>query len=187
MGFVISAAPLILFVATTVLLRNQWRRSLALLFIGPVIAVFLVLIGGIGLDLATGVGGDYSLEGLPSLVLTFFLLVGVYAIYPRGAWVAVLVLISWLFFGQAPEGRSRRERLLSGLMAGLLAGIFTAAALFVFFQSSVLVNLIAVPNDPNTRHPSPLSMQITILTGLCDGVLLAYLSSRLGRGEGSGA
>ncbi|HUN59885.1 MAG TPA: hypothetical protein VMU41_17390 [Candidatus Binataceae bacterium] len=185
MGFVISAAPLILLIATTALLRNQWRRSLALLFIGPVIASFIVLTGGIIVDVITGLGGDYSLKGLPWLGLMFFLLVGVYAIYPRGAWVAVFVLSSWPFLGQASETRSLRVRLLPGLMVGLLAGILTAAALFLFFKSSALVDLIAVPNDPNTRHPSPLSIQITILTGLCDGGLLAYLSCRVRRSKGS--
>jgi hypothetical protein len=178
MAVAISVAPLIFFVATVILCRYQWRRALVLFFIGPIVATFLVMIGGIEFDTASGTGVDISAKSLPWLPIFFFLLFGVKAIYPRGAWVAMFTLLAWRFLGHAPEDRFRHERLLSGLMVGLLAATFTVVALFLVFHSSALVHLIEVPNDPNTRHPSPLSLQITMLTGLCDGLLLVCLINR---------
>ena len=163
--------PLVLFLVLGRATRSSWRLQLALIFLPPLVAILLLLVGEV--LVFDHVGPILSVGDLGALVASFFPLMLPESIYPSGTCVAALALLGWVMFGSTWGLPSQRpgKRILFGLCFGAAVGLLFAILLFAAYASPRFVEFMQ-----SRDRPPPLLLPMSLLTGAIDGGLIAMFS-----------
>jgi hypothetical protein len=163
--------PLVLFLVLGRATRSGWRLQLALIFLPPLIAILLMLVGEV--VVFDHVGPILSLGDLGALVASFFLLMLPESIYPSGTCVAALTLLGWVVLDKAwglPFAQPSK-RIFFGAFLGAAVGLSFAILILAAYGNAQFIEFMQ-----SRDRPPPLVLPMSLLMGGIDGALIAVFA-----------
>jgi len=179
------AILIILLIASIIVLRVRWTFALLLFFVGPFIGTLIDFFVSLLALRVAGELGVMHLRDLLSFAFTVYLFAFPQALCPNGAFVGVLVLLTyvWLerFFNPPVLAAGRRLAmgvLIGSAVGGLFASLIVVLVLLVQ-QNTQFVEFVS--GGVLDRLDFSEDLLISVCTGAVDGALIAILRAKFFR------
>jgi hypothetical protein len=180
--------PLFAFVVAIILTRSSWRLALILLFLCPLLASTVLMVGEASVSAITREVSLSSFREFGEFAFLFYVITFPLTLYPPAAWLGAATLPAWAGCRRWFSSRdfSPGGRLVFGAVLGTLIGGLFAVLMIVSYNSqqfSARFGSVISLREAADRFPPSILPEISIILGLVDGLLLALTASNSGSEE----
>jgi hypothetical protein len=177
--YMLRTIPALFFFILVVEMRFRATAALLVFFVGPLIGTFAL---AFALLLTNQILGPIGLPQLPNIALSgplIFLFVFPRALYPHGALLGALVLLSYACLERSYNLTMHltSRRLATGvLIGGVVGGLFAILVVLTTLLTQQNPDFIRFISNGTVQRLDPsIELLLGICTGIVDGALIAML------------